>query len=140
MNELRSWFIFLLVWCVAFDAPLNAEEMLRPPTLLRGQIGYSDYPPAALRAGMEGETFAGFTVGADGRVSNCHIRASSGHPLLDVHSCALITSRYVFEPARDATGQAVAVHLAQRINWLLMDDAPVEAAPAAEAVPPGSRF
>lgn len=137
---MRPLFIVLLSWCAAFGAPLKAEDLSRPPALLRGQIGYDDYPAAALRAGMEGETFAGFTVGADGRVSNCHIRASSGHALLDAHSCALITRRYVFEPARDAAGRAVAAHLAQRINWLLLDDQPTEPEPAAETMPSGSRF
>ncbi|WP_173204413.1 energy transducer TonB [Sphingopyxis sp. BSNA05] len=51
---------------------------------------------------------AHFTVGADGRASDCRIHQSSSHATLDATTCKLIEQRFRFEPARDASGRAVA--------------------------------
>lgn len=58
-------------------------------------------------------------VGANGRVENCTITASSGHAELDSATCALITRRAQFEPARDATGAGVPGVYSSAVRWEL---------------------
>ena len=78
------------------------------PRHLSGAITRRDIPRAVWKAGNRGNVVAHFTVGVDGRASDCTVRQSSGHPVLDAATCRLIEQRFRFEPARDARGQAVA--------------------------------
>ncbi|MEH6660650.1 MAG: TonB family protein [Parasphingorhabdus sp.] len=78
------------------------------PRYLSGAISRKDIPRAVWKSGNRGNVVAHFTVGADGRASDCRIRQSSGHPTLDATTCKLIEQRFRFEPARDARGRAVA--------------------------------
>ncbi|HEV2596150.1 MAG TPA: energy transducer TonB [Sphingomicrobium sp.] len=56
------------------------------------------YPPRALAAHEEGAV--GFTVTLDGKgeVTGCQVTHSSGHPLLDQETCALIALHAQFKP------------------------------------------
>jgi len=78
------------------------------PRHLSGTITRKDIPRSVWRAGNRGNVVAHFTVGVDGRASDCTVRQSSGHPQLDATTCRLIEQRFRFEPARDARGRAVA--------------------------------
>ena len=78
------------------------------PRHLSGAITRKDIPRSVWRSGNRGNVVAHFTVGVDGRASECRVRQSSGHPVLDATTCRLIEQRFRFEPARDARGQAVA--------------------------------
>lgn len=78
------------------------------PRHLSGAITRKDIPRAVWKAGNRGNVVAHFTVGIDGRASDCTVRQSSGHPALDAATCRLIEQRFRFEPARDARGQSVA--------------------------------
>lgn len=75
---------------------------------LKGRILDSDYPGAAGDAGAEGTVLVHFTVGADGRTSRCKVIESSGNAELDETTCRIIVRRFVYEPAKDADGRAVA--------------------------------
>ena len=78
------------------------------PRHLSGAITRRDIPRSVWKSANRGNVVAYFTVGTDGRASECSIRQSSGHPVLDATTCRLIEQRFRFEPARDARGQAVA--------------------------------
>lgn len=78
------------------------------PRYLSGAITRKDIPRSVWKAENRGNVVAHFTVGADGRASDCQIRQSSGHPALDATTCRLIEARFRFEPARDKRGRAVA--------------------------------
>tara|TARA_R110000824_G_scaffold11746_16_gene51605 strand:- start:5914 stop:6630 length:717 start_codon:yes stop_codon:yes gene_type:complete len=78
------------------------------PRHLSGALTRKDIPRSVWKAGNRGNVVVQFTVGTDGRASDCHIQQSSGHPVLDTTTCRLIESRFRFEPARDARGRAVA--------------------------------
>lgn len=78
------------------------------PRHLSGALTRKDIPRSVWRAGNRGNVVAHFTVGADGRASDCRIRQTSGHPDLDAITCRLIERRFRFEPARDRQGRAVA--------------------------------
>ena len=78
------------------------------PRHLSGSISRRDIPRSVWNAGKRGNVVAHFTVGVDGRASDCRILQSSGHPSLDATTCRLIEERFRFEPARDRRGRAVA--------------------------------
>ncbi|WP_339688839.1 TonB family protein [uncultured Parasphingorhabdus sp.] len=77
------------------------------PRHLSGRIARKDIPRSVWKSGSRGNVVAHFTVGVDGRASDCTVRQSSGHPALDATTCRLIEQRFRFEPARDARGRAV---------------------------------
>lgn len=101
----------------------------RPPSP-RGNPGYwvtsNDYPSEALREEISGITGFRLAVGIDGRVSQCEIIASSGSALLDAATCALITRRARFNPARDGDGQPATGFYSNRIRWVIPVDLPPE--------------
>tara|TARA_R110002126_G_scaffold3111_1_gene16996 strand:+ start:5909 stop:6685 length:777 start_codon:yes stop_codon:yes gene_type:complete len=78
------------------------------PRHLSGTMTRRDIPRSVWKAETRGRVVVRFTVGADGRARNCHIRQGSGHPELDAITCRLIGQRFRFEPARDTNGRAVA--------------------------------
>ena len=49
-----------------------------------------------------------FTVTAAGRVTGCRVAEASGDPALDRFTCARITQRWRYRPARDRLGRPVA--------------------------------
>ena len=78
-----------------------------PSRLVRGHIDDFDYPKAAYAAGISGTVFVRFTVGVDGRVTDCTIRKSSGNAELDETTCRLLKQRLRYKPARDPWGKKV---------------------------------
>jgi TonB family protein len=82
-------------------------------------IGTDDYPPSAIRRQEEGTVAVSWTIGIDGRISNCHVTKSSGSPTLDAAGCAALVKRARYYPARDAQGRAVPTTKSRRISWRL---------------------
>jgi protein TonB len=78
------------------------------PRHLSGTMTRKDIPRSVWKAETRGRVVVRFTVGADGRARDCHVRQTSGHPELDAITCRLIEQRFRFEPARDTAGRAVA--------------------------------
>ncbi len=86
----------------------GAGGILSGPRHKSGAITRKDLPREVWRANGRGQVVVHFTVEADGRVSQCRVRQSSGYPALDATTCQLIEQRFRFEPARDTRGKAVA--------------------------------
>jgi protein TonB len=86
---------------------------------LSGQIVRSDYPRAAVESRAEGRVETRFTVGTDGRVSNCRVTRSSGSVALDQTTCRLIEQRFRWTAARDARGNPVAEERGWQQTWWL---------------------
>ena len=79
-----------------------------------------DYPDASRRAEESGVTKVTYTIGTDGKVSDCTVTQSSGFPRLDDATCTIIKRRFRFNPAtRD--GQPVTETRPQAIRWKLTD-------------------
>lgn len=76
-----------------------------------------DYPRRALREEREGTTRFRVTINADGRVTNCQITGSSGHPDLDETTCKLITRRARFNAATDGNGDKTAGSWSSAVRW-----------------------
>lgn len=84
-----------------------------------GQIVRSDYPRAAVDSRAEGRVETRFTVGPDGRVSNCRVTRSSGSAALDQTTCRLIEQRFRWTPARDAHGRPISEERGWQQTWWL---------------------
>lgn len=80
-----------------------------------------DYRGNWIRQELTGKARFRLEIAADGRVSGCTITGSSGHPELDAATCALVTKRAKFQPARGDEGQPVAGSYSNAIDWQLPD-------------------
>lgn len=89
-----------------------------PSRRIGGRIKDSDYPRGASVSGVVG---VDYTVGVDGRVTECTIARSSGSAELDETTCRLIQKRFRFEPARDAQGRKVPDYWSGDHHWMVTD-------------------
>ncbi len=100
---------------LAQDAPQVASRA----ELIAGHISAEDYPAEARSAREEGVVRIRFEVNEDGAVTDCTVVGSSGSESLDSASCALVSQRFRFAPAKDAEGRAIAETRTQSIRWAL---------------------
>jgi protein TonB len=84
------------------------------------------YPPAAKAAGAEGRTVFSVDVDVQGRVTSCNILQSSGTPILDSTTCALVVTNGRFEPATDGSGKPVSGVWKSAMRWQLSAPLPSE--------------
>jgi protein TonB len=93
-------------------APSSPPTLTMAPKLARplgdpGRwVSTADYPTAEIRADHEGVARFRLLIGTYGRVSRCEIVASTGFPGLDAATCAIVSRRARFAPARDDSGAA----------------------------------
>lgn len=80
-------------------------------------VSDADYPTSALRRGQQGASAFELTIGPDGRVRDCRITRSSGSADLDAATCAKVSERASFTPARDEHGDLVAGRYSGVIRW-----------------------
>ena len=80
-------------------------------------VSTDDYPASELRLEHEGVSRFRVTVGADGRVRNCEVTASSGFPALDRAACTNVAKRARFKPATDASGATVGGSYTSAVKW-----------------------
>ena len=78
-----------------------------------------DYPSAARRAEEQGTVRVSYTIGLDGRVTNCTVTASSGSRSLDSTTCRILERRFRYSPARDSSGNPVSQTKSQSVSWQL---------------------
>jgi protein TonB len=99
--------------------PFAQAETVPRPIDPANWVTPSDYPNPALRAQEQGQV--SFTLGVDafGRVTDCRITKSSGSAVLDQTTCAIMHRNGRFEPAKDASGTAIASSWSSRFNWSL---------------------
>lgn len=80
------------------------------PSVKSGRIDSArDFPiPPGGRSIREGTSVTvAFTVGVDGRASNCSVTSPGPDPATNALVCPLVVERIRFNPARDATGEPV---------------------------------
>ena len=82
-----------------------------------GSITAKDYRKATGKAKSSDQVTVWYTVGANGRVSNCQIAIPSNWPERDALTCRLIEQRWTYEPARDRNGNPVASETGWRQEW-----------------------
>ncbi len=76
------------------------------------------------------------TVTPQGRVKACEIIESSGNVRIDENTCAMLTRRARFTPAKDKRGRPVEGRWESRIHWKVPDEPP---APPPAAAPQGDQ-
>jgi periplasmic protein TonB len=80
-------------------------------------ITRKDYPKAALATRDEGVTIFAIHINAAGKITECTVTRSSGSAILDQTTCALLTRRAKFNPARGPDGQPVPSVWRSRFVW-----------------------
>ncbi len=94
----------------------------QPPRQIRGRLRNSDYPAGLGEVGIQGTVGVVFVVRADGRVTDCRVRSSSGSRILDETTCRLIEQRFFYEPSRDPYGRPVDSQIVENHSWIVEDD------------------
>lgn len=87
--------------------------------LISGTISNKDYPRGAARANIGGTVVVFYTVLANGRLTGCNIKRSSGNVELDRTTCRLIEQRFRYDPARDSDGNAITDVTGWQQKWWL---------------------
>lgn len=101
----------------ASPSPTFIPRAAQPLGLPGRWVSDADYPASALRRGDQGVTGFEITVGQDGRVRDCRIARTSGSADLDAATCARLTQRARFTPARDEHGDLVMGRYSGVIRW-----------------------
>lgn len=102
--------------------PRFTPKAARAKGNMAGWVSDNDYPSADLRAGNEGRTAYRLSIDTSGKVTNCTVTASSGHPGLDKATCDKITSRGKFEPATGSEGERVAGTFSSAVTWRIPEE------------------
>lgn len=105
----------------------DGEGAVTGPRQIAGKLRFSDMPEELLGPGEAASVSVRFTVGTDGRVSQCGIDRSSGKPGIDTLACRLIVKRFRFRPARDEAGRPVRAVVVETHNWQVAPDERVQA-------------
>ncbi len=79
----------------------------------------SDYRSSWINRELVGTARFRLEIAADGKVQNCTITGSSGHPELDAATCALVTRRARFDAAKDETGARTSGSYTNSVKWEL---------------------
>ena len=81
-----------------------------------GEFRPADYP-RAVRAGIGGKVEFRFTVGVNGRVTDCAITRSSGNADLDATTCRVVMKRFRYRPSTDANGRPIPDLVEGDVDW-----------------------
>lgn len=87
----------------------------------------NNYPPEALKKGIQGSVTFDANVDANGKATACRVTISSGSDMLDQATCNLVLSQGRFIPAAGADGRPVAGHYSNRAVWMLQGPAAIPA-------------
>ena len=97
----------------SMPAPTKMLQPLNPGSWVTND----DYPPAALRGGMQGQVRFTLSVDEKGAVTDCTVTGSSGSQLLDETTCTLLKTRAKFAPAEDGRHRPIPALYSNRFRW-----------------------
>ncbi|MFA5966023.1 MAG: energy transducer TonB [Sphingomonas sp.] len=75
------------------------------------------YPPAELKAGIQGVVTFEVEVTKDGKVSKCKTTQTSGNADLDKQTCVQLRQTGRFKPAVDPTGRPIKSTYVSKVRW-----------------------
>lgn len=84
---------------------------------LQGIFRSGDYPSQAIYDYRSGTVRVALLIDEKGKVADCAILETSGTPVLDAQSCAIIKERARFKPAVGQDGKPMKDGYIQRITW-----------------------
>ncbi len=105
------------------DAGYDAKLVTRQAEAIAPETWFNsaDYPAESRRLGQEGTVAFDLDVDPIGLAGKCNITSSSGHSLLDKHTCILAIRRARFEGAKTAAGSEAWGRYQGRFKWVLKD-------------------
>jgi protein TonB len=87
------------------------------PARLVRNLSRSDYRSLTAGRMPQGSAGLGIRIDASGRIDSCRVEHSSGDPVIDSGLCPLVTSRLLFEPARNSSGQPIPYFTHYLATW-----------------------
>jgi len=100
-----------------FDKAAQAAVATRPVGQIFGLIQPDDYPEQALESGLGGTVGVRMRIEPNGKIGECVALESSGVPILDKTTCAILMKRGRFTPAMGHDGKPVAAPYFTWITW-----------------------
>ncbi|KHK90574.1 energy transducer TonB [Novosphingobium malaysiense] len=97
-------------------AGFGRGDLATYPRQIAGKLHYWEIPKE-LRRHHGGVVRLRYRIGVDGRVSDCRVLLSSGFPEFDRKTCARITDRFRFKPARGPDGRPVPFVMTETHGW-----------------------
>jgi TonB family protein len=113
-------FVLLPIVCLMMA---GCSSIALPVPVTSHAVSAADYPPVAVKLGVQGVTKLKYLVGTDGLVQSVEILDSSGSGILDDASIAMVKDRWRFRPAL-RNDKPVAVTLTAMIHWELKSKPP----------------
>lgn len=104
---------------ITTPSPKFSPVGVRPRNAPGSWVTTADYRSSWINREMVGTARFQLEIAADGRVQSCTITSSSGHPELDAATCALVTRRARFDPAKDETGARTSGNYTSSVKWEL---------------------
>lgn len=101
-----------------YSAPYQGTASVAPRRI-SGTIETRDFPRSGAQQRDGRSAVYRIDVGANGRVTGCRASEPSGIAELDAFMCRLISERFTYEPARDASGRPVSGVAGWRQSWNL---------------------
>ena len=131
--------LVLLLLVGAFSSGITAASPSEPSPKRSPAtwVTSNDYPARAQERQVEGNVRARLGVSPSGLPTACTVMSSSGSEELDAKTCQLLMARARFEPARNASGVAIAGSWSTTIAWRIPDDARVAPALRRDDAEPG---
>lgn len=101
--------------------PTPAQTLAQPLELLNPTevVLPNDYPVLSRRNGDEGSTRFKIVTGGDGKIRDCIITQSSGHPELDVQTCAGFRQRAKFRVSGSPNEPNGLYAYNQTVRWIM---------------------
>jgi len=97
--------------------PSVGPHKAKPRSSAASWVSGEDYPIQLMAANVGGKVTIRATVDQTGRISDCIVTGSSGNSVLDEATCAIISRRGRFEPARDEEGRPTKDVFEHSIFW-----------------------
>ncbi len=108
-------------WNVEQEGGLPTLRDRLSPGDLRSLFSSDDYPESSIIKGQTGTLKVAVLVNEQGKVADCTIIETSGVPMLDSQSCAIIRQRSHFKPATGLDGKPAKSAATSTIIWMLED-------------------
>lgn len=86
-----------------------------------------DYPPAELKAGIQGVVGFEVDLAKSGKVAGCRITQTSGNADLDKQTCSQLRKTGQFKPAVGSSGEPIKSTYASKLHWSIPHAAPQSA-------------
>ncbi|WP_420607588.1 energy transducer TonB [Novosphingopyxis sp.] len=104
-------------WGVDVERIKTATRMPMPIGNVGRWVTSSDYPKDLLRKGAQGLVNFRLSIDEKGKVTDCHIQASTRPQGFDDAVCEAISKRARFKPALDAEGKPLASYWISRVRF-----------------------